>query len=505
MKKKLQGIALPALAVLLAGSCTKNLTNNPLPPDVNKLASGVTAAAALTIDTATITLNWGTLYQKIDGFGSFAGRAVPFFEAAKRDSFMQLLWGETGLQLNMIRGEVLHTYPFDKPSGVVTIKPTGVTIDDAANSAAYLALTADQKEELAQLWILKKVKERYQVPIMFASTWTPPLYMKTNTSSESAKNFNGLNYSCCSTDFANYLAGFVKSYQNEGISFYGISPTNEPENVFSDWASSYWTASHLGQFITNNLRPALNAQSLTTTKIISSENAAWGTANSFLSGMDKSNVDILAGHGYVEIGDLILGKRGLNQNPATWNYATGNRPVWMTEASDDSGTYDATMTGGLKLAINMHKFLAECNVNAYVYWLGMLSFNNNESLLGTNGDGSISYPKTYDVMGQYSRFVHAGYYRFNSTLANNSTLKVSAFKDPATSKFSLVIVNPGGNETHCRLNLSGFAAGSVTSYVTSATSATHWQQSAAIMPQTNGSFVLTIPATSVITFTGTAN
>lgn len=63
----------------------------------------------------------------------------------------------------------------------------------------------------------------------------------------------------------------------------------------------------------------------------------------------------------------------------------------------------------------------------------------------------------------------------------------------------------GGNETHCSVNLAGFAAGSVTSYVTSAASGTHWQQSAAIAPQANGSFVLTVPANSVITFTGTAN
>ncbi|NSL87668.1 glycosyl hydrolase [Chitinophaga sp. Mgbs1] len=469
----------------------------------DQLKAGV--AAAVAIDTATITLNWGTTYQRLEGFGAFAGRATPFFESARRDSIMKQLWGADGLQLNMIRGEIMHTYPFNKATGVVTIKPAGTDIDLDAGSAAYQALTVDQKAQLAQLWILKKVKERYQTPVMFASAWTPPLYMKTNPNSESGKNFNGLNYNCCSSDFANYIAGFVKAYQLEGIGFYGVSPSNEPENVFSDWPASYWTAGHLGEFINNNLRPALNAQGLNTTRIISSENAAWGTANSFLSGMNKNNVDILAGHGYVEIGDLIMGKRGLNQNPKTWNYATGNRPVWMTEASDDAGVYDNTMTGGLKLAVNMHKFLAECNVNAYIYWLGMLAIRNNESLICTNGDGSLDYPKTYDVMGQYSRYVKAGYYRFQSNLANNSTLKVSAWKDPATGKFSVVVVNPGTSETHCRLNLSGFAAAGLSSFLTADNTSTHWQQGTALQPQGNGSFVLNVPPSSVITFTGTAN
>lgn len=505
MKKNLTAISVSLFVMFVAGSsCTKNMQENPTLANTGQLSANATATLA-TIDTATITLNWTTTYQRIDGFGSFAGRATPFFESPKRDSIMQQLWGADGLQLNMIRGEVLYTYPFDKPSGVVTIKPAGSSVDMDVNGAAYQALTSDQKAQIAQLWIFKKVKERYQVPIMFASTWTPPLYMKTNTSSVSGQNFNGLNYSCCSTDFANYVAGFTKAYQDEGINFYGVSPSNEPENVFSSWASSYWTAAHLGQFITNNLRPALNAKGLTTTKIISSENAAWGTANTFLSSMDKSNVDILAGHGYVEIGDLILGKRGLNPNPVIWNYATGNKPVWMTEACDDSGVYDGTMVGGLKLAVNMHQFLAVCNVNAYVYWLGMLAFNNNESLIGANADGSLVYPKTFDVMGQFTRFVHAGYYRFNAGLANNSTLKVSAYKDPATGKFSVVVVNPGGNETHCRLNLSGFTAGAIDSYLTADNSSTHWQQGSAIAPQGNGSYVLTVPPSSVITFTGTAN
>ena len=462
-------------------------------------------AQGLGAGSADVTINWEQTYQRIDGFGAFGGRIVPFFESPKRDSIMSYLWGNAGLQLNMVRGKVLHTYPFNKQTGVVTIKPAGVDIDVDVNSASYTSLTAVQKEHLGQLWILKKIKERYQVPITFASTWTPPLSMKTNTSQESAKWFNGLNFNTSSGDFARYLAGFANSYQNEGVNFYAISPSNEPENVFSDWDASYWNSAHLGQFVTNNLRPALNQVGLNTTKILSSENAAWGTANTFLSGMDRSNVDILAGHGYVEVGELIGGKRGLNQNPVTWNYATGNKPVWMTETSDDSGSYDNTMVGGLKLATSMHKFLAECNVNAFVYWLGMLAIRNNESLICTNSDGSLDFPKTYDVMGQFSRYIHAGYFRFAATVQNNSVLKVSAYKDPNTGKFSLVAINPGADAISTTIRLQGFSAGTLMSYQTSGSNAAHWQQGSTLTAGTDGSFTISVPAQSVTTFTGQKN
>jgi len=505
MTFKTINISLLAVIALGVASCKKNSAEELISKGQLLKMSAKTSTTAALAGGADITLNWDQTYQRIDGFGAFGGRIVPFFESPKRDSIMGYLWGQQGLQLNIVRGKVLHTYAFNKQTGVVTIKPAGSDINVDVTSSAYTSLTDVQKEQLGQLWILKKIKERYQVPITIASTWTPPLSMKTNTSSESAKGFNGLNFNTSSTDFANYLAGFAKAFQTEGVNFYGISPCNEPENVFSDWDASYWNSSHLGQFVTNNLRPALNQQGLNGTKIISSENAAWGTANSFLAGMDKSNVDILAGHGYVEMGDLILGKRGLNQNPVTWNYATGNRPVWMTETSDDSGNYDNTITGGLKFATSMHKFMSECNVNAFIYWLGMLAIRNNESLICTNGDGSLDFPKTYDVMGQFSRYVHAGYFRFGATVQNNSDLKVSAYKDPATGKFSLVAINPGTQTITTTLHLQGFSAGTLNSYQTTGTSSGHWQQGSPLTVASDGSFTLTIPAQSVITFTGQKN
>lgn len=484
------------MPAVMALSCKKENTA------LNKAVSSARPdAVEVAKDTADITLTWNKTYQRIEGFGAFGGRITPFFESPKRDSIMNYLWGETGLQLTIIRGKIIRSYPFNKQTGEVTIKPAGSDIDMDINGAEYKKLTDDQKEQIGQLWILKKAKERYQLPITFASAWTPPLYMKTNPGSESGKNFNGLNFSCCSTDFARYIAGFTKAYQQEGVNFYAVSPSNEPENIFSDWDASYWDSKHLGEFVTNNLRPALNSAGLTGTKIISSENAAWGTANSFLAGMDKSNVDILAGHGYVEIGDLILGKRGLNQNPKTWSFSTGNKPVWLTETSDDGGTYDGSIVGGLKLATSMHKFLAECNVNAFVYWLGMLAIKNNESLIGTNSDGSLEFPKTYDIMGQFSRAIRPGYIRFDAGLKNNSTLKISAYKDPASGKFSLIAINPGQQAVICKLKLDGFTTGTLNAYQTTSNN-TRWQNSTPLNSKSNGTFELMVPASGVITFTG---
>jgi O-glycosyl hydrolase len=111
----------------------------------------------------------------------------------------------------------------------------------------------------------------------------------------------------------------------------------------------------------------------------------------------------------------------------------------------------------------------------------------------------------YDVFGQFSRFVRPGYFRFGATVANNSNLKVSAYKDPATGKFSMVVINTGTVPVRTAVALSGFAASSLTAYTTSATSTGHWEASAPVTPGSNGVFTVTVPATSVVTFTGTSN
>ena len=47
-------------------------------------------------------------------------------------------------------------------------------------------------------------------------------------------------------------------------------------------------------------------------------------------------------------------------------------PVWLTEISDPTESYDATMTSGLKWAKKFHRFLCEANTGAIVWWAGAI-------------------------------------------------------------------------------------------------------------------------------------
>ncbi len=483
-------VRISSLILLVAlASCSKN---SVAPNRLN--ASGNSLATSPTV----VTLTWGTTYQTVTGFGCFAGRDTQWFTSPYRDTLLSNLFGNSGLGLNIIRGELEYTYPYTASS--VTILPTGTSAGTSPTSNTWEGLTLHQKQNLSVYWLLSQATSLYHVPYVIGSAWSPPLAMRVNPSDSTPGflGYNTLNFNTSSSSYANYLAGIVSSFKSAGVNFYGISPANEPENIVATWTNCPWSASHLGQFITNNLRPALNSAGLNTVKILSPENAAWTTTNSYLGSMDCSNVDIIASHGYVNPVSAALGSSGFDLSPTAPSVTS--KPVWMTEACDDAGTADATMTEGIKLATSISNTLTTCNANSYVFWLGMLNYSNNEGMLWAPASGPITYTKDYDVMGNFSRFIPNGYVRF-AAAQSGADLYISAFKHPSNGKFTIVAVNASTSAQSCTFNLSGFGATSLTAYLTSDASSAHWASSS-VAANSDGTFSVTLPASSVVTYTG---
>ncbi|ULT24253.1 hypothetical protein KUH03_35360 [Sphingobacterium sp. E70] len=77
-------------------------------------------------------------------------------------------------------------------------------------------------------------------------------------------------------------------------------------------------------------------------------------------------------------------------------------------------------------------------------------------MICTRSDGSLEFTKAYDVMGHYSRFIKANYKRINVAVQNANGLLISAYKDPQTGKFAMVVTNTGSSSVPLDINLSGF-------------------------------------------------
>lgn len=105
---------------------------------------------------------------------------------------------------------------------------------------------------------------------IFASPWTPPLWMK------SSNKFNcGYLEPRFYKAWARYLRKYVVEYQNQGVDIWGITPQNEPMAYCQKWDACGWKASEMANFMGNYLIPEFNENGLENIEIIGFDHNKW--------------------------------------------------------------------------------------------------------------------------------------------------------------------------------------------------------------------------------------
>ena len=265
----------------------------------------------------------------------------------------------------------------------------------------------------------------------------------------------------------------------------------------------------LGPFIVNNLGPKLR-QTHPETRIIFGENAQWSAILGFIMGSKNYVRDILnlnpkitnfpviaAGHGYV---DPVTGK-----DPAIEPFSKAESkgiPVWLTEISDPTESYDATMTSGLKWAKKFHRFLCEANTGAIVWWAGAIPDGGTTEGLINIEKNRVDYEvtKRCEVFGNFSRYIPVGSKRISAQYDFEQGYMVSGYKY-GDNGYTVVAINPADHEVVISLALeSAQVSGALQGYVTDDTR--KWEPVEAVQPA-DGVYTLTLPARSVVSYTGT--
>ena len=454
---------------------------------------------------ADVVLEWNNEQQVIDGFGvAEAGWADYLYAHRKRNEVMDVLFGQDGLRLNILRGEVFPHYDaktFNLDENI------DLPLDDPFFDIDYNACGDKAIESKArrngQLWITKKAKQEYGVDKLIFSTWTPPAYMKTNGNVSKGSLKRGYYQA-----YANYLSDFCDAFKKAGLPVYAISPANEPEYAAS-WNSCLWlpASATLGKFIVNNLGPKL-AKTNPETKIIFGENAQWSAILGVVMGSQNDVRDVLrwngritnypviaAGHGYID----PVTKKDPAIAPFSQAEAKGI-PVWLTEISDPFEKYDASMTSGLKWAKKFHRYLCEANTSAIVWWAGALpDGGTTEGLINIKRD-RVNYEvtKRCEVFGNFSRYIPAGSTRIAAQYNWKKGYMASGYK--YGNKYTTVVINPSEQELTISLSLNrAKVAGGLQGYVTDATR--KWEAIETVQPSGNR-YVLTVPARSVVSYVG---
>jgi len=434
--------------------------------------------------TSLCTVDWGAVFQRIDGFGaSSAWRST--WTIAQADMFFSTNASGTGSSLD---GKTNFAY-------------AGCGLSLLRNRIAYASSTASTAVPGSWETSIMQYAQARGARV-WSTPWTPPAGFKSTNDIYDAKvatggGLNGGSYlgsgnNLTNLNYASQLANYVANMKNAyGVNLYAISIQNEPDASVTNYEACQWTGQQIHDFATN-LHAALSVAGVGFTKIILPESQNWagnpGLSTPTLNDPNAAaQVSIIANHNYVANNAV-----GDTSTPAP--ISASGQAVWESEVAQLGGNYDGSITNAIYWAGRIHFFLTAAQANAWHYWW-LLPSSGNDALTDTNG---IPGKRMY-ALGQFSRFVRPNYYRIN--IANNTgAAQISAYKDSVSPGFAIVAINPGSagfTQTFVLTNVSGVA--SVIPWLTSGTTNLALQPAVTV---SNATFVYSLPAWSMVTFVG---
>ena len=437
---------------------------------------------------SAVTINGGTTYQTIDGFGfSEAFGQANNVESASASVQQQVLNDlfspSTGAGFTILR----NLLPSDSGG---TIEPNSPGSPNATPS--YRALG----DSGGQVWMAQQAKN-YGVTQVYGDAWSAPGFMKTNGTENNGGAVCGTPGASCSSGdwrqaYANYLTQYAKDYASAGVPLTEIGAFNEPDYTTS-YSSMSMNPTQTADMI-RFLKPTLNAAGLNP-KVVCCDPTGWPQAQNYASGVASNSaanatVDMYSSHGY----------SGAPNSPLS---AAGGKHVWETEWSTfeslDNNWDDGSDASGFTWAQHISTGLTAANLNAFLYWWGAIGGGSadNEGLLQVNGN-SVNTSGRLWAFANYSRFIRPGAVRIGASSGDNN-LQVSAYKN-SNGVVVIVVLNQASSAITASYALqnTGVANGTtVTPYLTNGSNNTAQQGTTSV---SGGSFSATVPARSLVTY-----
>jgi glucuronoarabinoxylan endo-1,4-beta-xylanase len=367
------------------------------------LASTLLLATAIASAQTTDSINFGTTYQTIRGFG-VSTAWQPLMSSTVVDSLWGMGSGQMGL--TMVRQRI-------DPSSTTGGSNWSTELQ---NSLEVLAVAPGS--------------------IVFATPWTPPAVWKSNDSTIEG-TLNTADYA----NYANYLNAYVAYMKAGGVNLYAISMQNEPDaNV--TYESCVWTGTTMSNWVAQE-------GGTITTKLIMPE------SESFIESMSDPALANSNAVGHIS----IIGGHLYGASPYYYtNAKNAGKDVWMTEHYIQAAGSTPAIGDAINVAKEIHNSMAVGQYNAYVWWWansdiqqGLLNSSNTPSYNGF-------------ALAQFSKFVRPGYVM---TGANNSPVSgvyVTSYK--GSSNYVIVAINSNSGASSIDFELSGATLTSMTPYQT---------------------------------------
>ncbi len=480
----------PNAALAYSTSYTATITTGATSSAGAALASNYVWSFTTGAAPGPVTVDFGTTYQTIRGFGGSTA-----WLGEMPSAVATALFGPSGLNLNILR---------------VRIDPEGSATGGGAHNDPYETSEWDYEAANGMEAVANNPNA-----IVFATPWTPPAAWKLNGSSsvsDDGETWNQSFNSCAEgtgycggyldstyyADYAGYLEDFVTFFNTtNGFDLYAISMQNEPEEN-TTYESCVWLPEEMDSWI------AGNASTITSdaysTKLMMPESDVFNPIDAAPSLNDANAeglISIIGGHIYqVLSGSPIV----------SYSIPSGDTPkeLWMTEfgpLSTSTPTWSEALT---TYAESIHNSMVTGQYNAFVWWgLFGQSVGSGATAAGTWGlvDNGGNLTVMGDVMGQYSKFVQRGFVRVSATANPQSGVYISAYDYPpgnsTVDNYAIVAINANTSAETLSFTLSNGDVTSLTPYQSTSAAGLAAQSAVTV---TDGQFSYTLPAQSIVTF-----
>jgi len=390
---------------------------------------------------ATVTVNAGTTYQTMDGFGytltEGSCEVISGMAATQQNQLLNDLYNPTtGLNASVVRISIAasdlssSSYSYNETSGDTNMNNFSLNGPDLT----YL------------IPIIKKIQQINPNIKILATPWSAPRWMKTNGSW-----VGGSLQTQYYAAYAKYFVKYFDAMKAQGITIWGITPQNEPENPNNE-PSMLMNSNEQKNFINQQLGPQMAAAGYGNIKIIA-----------FDHNCDNPNypIDVLNSSSYVDGAAFHL-YLGNIANMSTVKIQTGKNVYFTEQYTGAGGNFSGDFGWHMQNVVigsttNWSKTVLEWNA-ANNSSLGPRTPGGCTTCLGAiTVNNSTSYTRNvaYYIIGQISKFVKPGALRIASSSTSGSITSV-AFKNPDGST-ALVVYNSGGSSNTIKV-VSGSSA-----------------------------------------------
>lgn len=456
IRKNILWFALPIsyLCLFALTGCSK-ISENPVDNNVTDIPDSSSIDITSSVDINRISVYPDEEYQVIEGFGASAAWWAQDVGGWKsvRDEIMELLYGKSGIGLNI--------YRYNLGAGTSDGRKKGTYNDGWRKTRSFISDdgSIDYTLDENAVWCMKKAVELGADNVVFFSNSAPDTMTKNGkaqgdvlSSGEKAKtNLSAEKY----LDFANYALNAVTHFRNEGIPVTAISPINEPQ-----WD---WTGGQEGCHFELNEMIALykvfheemqNRSLADSLELSMLEYGQWyGTGlieciNALTSDeILKNCFHTIDAHSYWT---TATDKSGINQ----WlnkNHSDLKRRV--TEWTEMTNGRDVTMDSALIMANTVFDDLTILSATSWSYWIAVSCYDYRDGLIYVNtANRTYETTKRLYAFGNFTRFIEKDSVRVASK-SSNSNLRSTAFT--SDTSMTVVLINNDTEPMHIQLDTRG--------------------------------------------------